>query len=49
MIARLYCWLVGHDSISLYTINTEYSCWGEHKCLRCGRTEAWQYDKCIIR
>ncbi len=48
-LVRLFCWIRGHDMMEEYhltnTANGGTSDWGSHKCLRCGRTEDWQYDR----
>ena len=51
-IVKVWCFLRGHDWLSLYTINNAdifngqwRSKWGEHKCMRCGKTEGWQWDR----
>lgn len=52
VVAKLFCFLRGHDWINLYTLNnsdifggTWRSSWGEHKCTRCEKSESWQYDR----
>lgn len=51
MFSKIWCWIVGHNMISLYSITNEHlighragSYWGEHKCMRCGKSEHWQWD-----
>lgn len=43
-LAELWCWIHGHDFISLYRIDREMCSFGVHKCMRCGREESWQVD-----
>jgi hypothetical protein len=52
MWIRIWCFLRGHDWISLYNLNNAdvfggvwRSAWGVHKCMRCGKEESWQYDR----
>jgi len=49
---KLWCFIKGHDWINLYTLNNAdifdgvwRSAWGEHKCMRCGKKETWQWDR----
>lgn len=50
-LTKLYCWIFRHDMVNLFSLNNApnaneppRSSWGEHKCVRCGFVEAWQYD-----
>lgn len=47
-LIKVYCFLRGHDFISLYRIDNMdrggRSYWGTHKCMRCGKEEHWQWD-----
>jgi len=51
-LIRVWCFLRGHDWVNLYSLNNAgthgdnwESCWGCHKCMRCGKEEYWQYDR----
>lgn len=50
-LIKCWCFIKGHDMITLYTLNNAHSqnepprsTWGKHMCVRCGKTEEWQYD-----
>jgi len=53
IITRIWCFIKGHDSITLYSLNNAdifdggvwRSAWGNHKCLRCEKEWPWQYDR----
>jgi len=52
ILARIWCFIVGHNFIDLYTLDNAdifdgrwRSKWGVHKCMRCGKEENWQYDR----
>ncbi len=49
---KMWCFINGHDWLSLWSLNNAdifngiwKSAWGKHKCMRCGKTEDWQYDR----
>jgi len=51
IIQRIWCFIVGHDMISVYTLNNAdffegvwRSTWGNHVCMRCGKEFPWQWD-----
>lgn len=41
-LVKLFCWIRGHDMLSLYSLNNGRSDWGKHQCLRCGKEVDWQ-------
>jgi len=50
-LIRLWCFIRGHDWVKVYSLDNAavfggrwQSAWGQHKCMRCGREENWQYD-----
>ena len=47
MIAKIYCWLFGHDMIEEGKFDNGRSGYGAYICLRCGKIHNWQYDYMI--
>lgn len=45
-IARLWCFLRGHDMVEEAHIDNGRSRFGDKVCLRCGHRHSWQYDYC---
>jgi len=44
MLKKVWCFIKGHDMIEEARIDNGTSQWGNHKCLRCGIQNHWQYD-----
>ena len=44
LLAKIYCFLFGHDMISEGEFDNGISKYGEYGCLRCGKRHYWQYD-----